>query len=364
MKKNKPLIAVDARPLSYGMTGNSRYLAECLEYLKREVAPFEYVLLSNKPIHKTFEPLVGTGFHDIIIQKSLGVIWLNFTVPRTVKKIQADVFWGTLQLLPVFKLPVPSVVNYHDLNFVSAPETMSRSNRIQHSLLSRFTMKNADKIFCLSENTKNDIKKYRPVTSEKLLTVYPGVKRNSFPDFKVPFENYLLYVGTIEPRKNAASIINAFLSLKKESPDFPYSLVLAGRKGWGEEELISKLENRSLEQEGVFFLENPDDVMLANLYRKCACFLFPSVHEGFGLPLLEAMVENKICIASDIPVFKEILDSSDILVPPRDIEAWKKAFKIFASKKDKTREKKVTDSDWTWKAAAVQIEESLKKVLQ
>ncbi|HNI24883.1 MAG TPA: glycosyltransferase family 1 protein, partial [Leptospiraceae bacterium] len=239
MKKNKPLIAVDARPLSYGMTGNSRYLAECLEYLKREVAPFEYVLLSNKPIHKTFEPLVGTGFHDIIIQKSLGVIWLNFTVPRTVKKIQADVFWGTLQLLPVFKLPVPSVVNYHDLNFVSAPETMSRSNRLQHSLLSRFTMKNADKIFCLSENTKNDIKKYRPVTSEKLLTVYPGVKRNSFPDFKVPFENYLLYVGTIEPRKNAASIINAFLSLKKESPDFPYSLVLAGRKGWGEEELIS-----------------------------------------------------------------------------------------------------------------------------
>ena len=105
--KYKPRIAIDARPLSYGLTGNSRYLFEVLKYLIRKDSHFEYYLYSNKEIHPMFMDFIKDNSVQVpIIKKVPGVLWLNFILPYLLHRDRIDLFWGTLQLLPYFKLPM------------------------------------------------------------------------------------------------------------------------------------------------------------------------------------------------------------------------------------------------------------------
>lgn len=356
----KTLVGVDARPLAYGITGNSRYLSEVLANLINE-NDFEFILYSNKPISSIFKQL--TNHKNIKVNSSIsgnGLIWLNFKLPSQLKKDNIDVFWGTLQLLPILPLGIPAIVNYHDLNFIRAPETMSFANFLQHRLFSGMTLKKAKKIFCLSENTRNDILKYNPALKDKLLTVYPGVKKTHSTG-KYPYKNFIFTVGTLEPRKNIGIVVEAYLILKKEIPDFKIPLIIAGRFGWKEEDLTIKLKSGILEKEGIYFIENPADDLLNFLYKNCLLFLFPSIHEGFGLPLLEALQENKVCIASAIPVFTEILDKEiDFFVPPKDKIAWKNAI-LNALKK---RKRSWNASLWTWENTAQTIALEIRKAVR
>ncbi len=361
--KYKPRIAVDARPLAYGLTGNSRYLFEVLKILLIDNSYFEYVFYSNKEIHSNFLPFLQEKKVKILIKPINGFIWLNFYLPFVLKQDRVDLFWGTLQLLPFLPYSIPSVVNYHDLNFISAPETMSKANYFQHRFFSPITISKADKIFCLSENTKKDICNFNTSSINKLKVIYPGVnkKTSTKMDFKIDGD-YILTVGTLEPRKNLQTIVTAFLEIKKEFPEFKLKLVLASRVGigWGQEELTEKLRSDEYKNLGIQLVENPSDEVLEKLYKESAFFVFPSIHEGFGLPLLEALVEQKICIASDIPVFKEVLHPEvDFLVKSLDVYAWKDAILKLAGQKNWKRKIIWDEKKWTWLETAKKIEESI-----
>lgn len=359
--KYKPRVAVDARPLAYGLTGNSRYLFEALKLLIRKESHFEYYLYSNKEIHPMFmDFLKQNEVYIAPIKKVTGILWLNFILPYMMYNDRIDMFWGTLQLLPIIKLQIPEFVNYHDLNFISAPETMTRANFIQHKLLSGRSLKNADIVFCLSKNTQREIAEFKPEYAKKLKVIYPGVSKKIISNNNLPFSGkYLFTIGTLEPRKNIATVIESYLLARKENPNIAYKLVIASRRGWGQEELTQKLLSGELEKEGIIFIESPSDDLLNSLYQQCSAFLFPSIHEGFGLPLLEALLEQKVCVASDIPVFREILDlDSDILANPRVVEEWTQAI-LKITKPETIKRKRIwNEKQWTWLATASQIEES------
>lgn len=357
----KQKIGIDARPLAYGMTGNSRYLAEVLKIILPKHKSKEFFLYTNKPIHPVFRDLLGPNAKEILEPKNIpGPFYLNFILPRRLKKDEIDVFWGTIQMLPFHKLPIPTYVNYHDLNFVSAPETMAKWNYLQHKFLSPTTMKNADKIFCLSKNTKNEITAFHPGYEKKCLVVYPGVSKQKTGKIKTNFpKDFFLTVGTLEPRKNINRLVDAFLEFKKKYPKDKNSLLILGRRGWGEEGefLYQKLNDPKIQKQGIQFLEKPDDATLAEAFKQCKAFFFPSLHEGFGLPLLEAMLEDKRCVASNIPVFKEILsEKCDLFVPAKETEAWTKSFEIMSGPK-KVRSPKFPAKQWTWEETAKKIEE-------
>ncbi|WP_061222339.1 glycosyltransferase family 4 protein [Leptospira weilii] len=360
--KYKPRVGVDVRPLAYGITGNSRYLAEVLRRLITNESPLEYYLYSNKPIHTVFyDILSNVNSRFFMTGKLPGFAWLNWTIPKRIRKDRLDLFWGTLQLLPLSCGNILTAVNYHDLNFRSAPQTMTAANLWQHKILSPKTLNRADLVFCLSENTRQDILKFRTDLSPKLKVVYPGVE--SFPSIREPlrqlFGNFLFTIGTLEPRKNLRTLIDAYRKLKKQNFSYPFSLVIAGRLGWKSEGLTQLLKEGSLESEGIVFMENPTDEVLAWLYRKCSAFLFPSIHEGFGLPLLEALREGKVCVASDIPVFHEILERKvDLFAEPSDVDAWVSSLSELQHKK--LQRPSVWDaSRWTWDLTAKKIEEGL-----
>jgi glycosyltransferase involved in cell wall biosynthesis len=362
LNKKKISIAVDGRPLAYGMTGNSRYLSKVLEFFGKWDDRYEILLLSHRNIHPVFSYLQALpSIKTISLESRLpGPIWLHTQFPLLARRMNAKILWGTLQILPIIGKFCPNVVNFHDLNVISAPQTMARWNFYQHKFLVKRTLKVADKIFCLSKNTINDISLFQPFVKEKLALVYPGVESISdsiqMPNESGKWGKFLFTLGTLEPRKNLKTLLNAFLNLKFKNPNYPFSLVIAGRAGWGESanELYYKLKLGEWEKDSVYFIENPDESTLAGLYKNCEAFLFPSIHEGFGLPLLEAMREQKICIASDIPVFSEILDSNqDILVSPLDEGSWVQALEKLANKKIST---KIWDSkEWTWKGTAEKI---------
>ncbi len=362
--KYKPRVGVDARPLAFGMTGNSRYLHEVLKRLVRFNSPFEYYLYSHKEFHPMFEDIYESPFVKVSVYDKFtipGFFWLNFLLPVELKEDRVDIFWGTLQMLPFFKMNMPEAVNYHDLNFISAPDTMTKLNFIQHKIFSPITLRHADRVFCLSANTKNEIASHFPRFREKLKVIYPGVNQKALakPFDELPFDNFLFTIGTLEPRKNLGTLIKAYIALKKENPGFPIKLVIAGRIGWGEKELSEKLTNREYEQYGLYFLQSPSEELLSFLYKNCYAFLFPSIHEGFGLPLLEALIENKICVASNIPVFKEILTSEDILVNPHDVNAWKEAILRVFDEKKSGRKKFWEAKSWSWENTASLIETEL-----
>lgn len=361
----KTKIGIDVRPLAYGITGNSRYLAEVLKVLLPKHKNKDFYFFSNKQIHPIFNDLLAPNVHLVVESKSIpGPIYLNLILPRRLKQNGIEVFWGTIQMLPIRKLPIPSYVNYHDLNFISAPETMAKWNYWQHKLLSPITMKNADKIFCLSKNTKEEIIQFESEYRNKCLVVYPGVSKTktiaSKNQIKFP-KDFFLTVGTLEPRKNINRLVDAFLDFKKKNPKDKHSLLIMGRKGWGEEGtfLYEKLNDPKIKSLGVHFIENPNENTLALAFQHCKAFFFPSLHEGFGLPLLEAMLEGKRCVASDIPVFKEILsDKCDLYVPPKDTEAWTHSFQMMSGPK-KNRIPKFEAKLWTWSETAKKIEEVL-----
>ncbi len=367
-QKPRIRVAVDARPLAYGMTGNSRYLSEVLKILGKQSHRFEFHLYSHKGIHPIFRPLLQLPGIFLITEQSFlpGPVWLHTVFLLRSFSLNSQVLWGTLQILPAFGKYCRMIVNFHDLNVKSAPQTMDKWNYLQHFLFCRRTLKQADSILCLSRNTIQDIALYFPSYAHKTLLVYPGVSRSfrtSRPKRADSFGNFLFTVGTLEPRKNLKTLVNAYLRLRKNHPLYPYSLVVAGRTGWGKEEarIEEKLKQGFYEQQKVFFLENPSEDELTWLYKNCSAFLFPSLHEGFGLPLLEAMQENKFCIASDIPVFREICDpKQDILVPPLDESAWMLALEQFAKRAERRRV--WNPKNWTWENPSRIIASEIEKI--
>jgi glycosyltransferase involved in cell wall biosynthesis len=377
IKKHSPIrVAVDARPLAFGITGNSRYLAEVLEVLGRQPDKFEFFLYSHRGIHPVFSDLSSLPGIRIRESKSKipGPIWLHSLFPYFAWRDKADLIWGTLQLLPFFRFSIPYMVNYHDLNVESAPDTMEKWNYYQHKLLSRNTLKIATRILCLSKNTIQDIHNFFPEVSQKCTLIYPGVRPSNSESGSPPQawvekslvgKPFLFTLGTLEPRKNWKTIIDAYRQIRSGHPNYSFPLVLAGRKGWGEdcEFLYKSLSSGEWEKEQIYFFENPGEEELRWLYKNCAYFLFPSLHEGFGLPLLEAMKENKHCIASDIPVFKEILESKgDILVPPRSVQDWVRAF--LQAEKLELVSRDWDGTAWSWANTAEKIKEEMNLCLK
>lgn len=362
--KLKPIIGVDARPLSYGYTGNSRYLIEALKYLVRKDSHFEYRLYTNKEIHPVFLPILKELNLNIpSIKKIPGILWLNFFLPGILSSDRVDIFWGTLQLLPLFKLPLPTVVNYHDLNFISAPQTMSFLNFLQHKFLSSFTLAHADRIFCLSENTKKEISNFKPDVSDKLTVIYPGANRITEKENDLDIGDFILTLSTIEPRKNLQTLIDGYIEVVRQNPNYPNKLVIAGRIGWGEESLVNSLKNGFYSNKGILFIENPDEGTLAFLLRNCKFFLFPSKHEGFGLPIIEAMIEGKLCITSDIPVFREIIEPNfDLLAETMNSNSWAEKILEMTQRISKIQSRNLRNGKWSWITTGKLIETEITDV--
>lgn len=361
-------IGVDVRPLAFSGTGNATYLHRMLSSLLSLRSEDDWIFFSHRGIDPEFSDILHRGSIELISGKQAGAvpgpIWLHTRLPVLLKEYECDLLWGTLAMLPVTlrKSPqIKSIVNFHDLNSFRAPKTMVRWKRWQHRLLDRRSIETANRVVCLSNTTRNDIlEKFPRVDPEKLRVVYPGCELAT-STIKVPngaignLGSFILCVGTLEPRKNQKTLVEAYLLARESTPSI-MPLVIIGRKGWGDDRLHHKLKIGIYSDKNIYYLDDAPNQILSWAYQNATIVALPSVHEGFGLPIIEAFQYGKPAILSDIPIFREIGGPS-LYVPPMDILKWRDALLRMNKMHDQSQlpTPEFDKDEWSWKNRANQL---------
>lgn len=237
------------------------------------------------------------------------------------KRPQIDVYFNPTHYLPPFA-PENSVVSILDLSYIYFPELFKRKERVKLVNWSKYSAKKAKKIITISNSSKNDIIKEYGIEADKIAVVYPGIKdlkiksNLKMSDIKEKFglnNNYILFVGTLQPRKNVNKLIEAFASLNTD-----LDLVIIGKKGWQFEDILAAPKKYGVEDK-VKFLHDVNDEELKEFYKNAEFFVLPSLYEGFGLPVLEAMQLGCPVITSDISSLPEAGGDAAMYFNPNDV---------------------------------------------
>lgn len=249
-----------------------------------------------------------------------GFLWSQIFLPFALAKNKINnVFFSPAHYIPRYS-PVPTVVTIHDLAYLYYPNDFKKKDYIQLKYWSKFAIEKSLKIIAVSNTTKKDIVKNYGVSKAKISVVYNGYEKTikyDISNFKYESKEhpFILYVGTLQPRKNLEVLLEAFSKFKQLYPE--YELILAGKKGWLYESIFDKVTDLNLEGE-VFFTDFITDKQLMFLYENAFCFVLPSLYEGFGIPLLEAMSFDCPVISSYASSLPEIGGSACLYFDPKN----------------------------------------------
>lgn len=266
-----------------------------------------FFIYHKKEFNRELTPVIYPNYK--ILKKPFPFYWTQtrFTVELWTNKY--DRLWMPMQALSFGKPPkLNSTVTIHDLAFKYFPQFFPKKDLRRLNLFTDFAVKYSHKIIAVSQSTKNDILKFYPhIKKEKIRVIYHGFDTNLFQkeitetrndqilnSFKLKAKSYILYVGAIQPRKNLDVLIDAFEDLKSKSGFENLKLVLAGGKAWMWENIFEKAEKSRYRGDIVITGTIPFEE-ISVLYKGASLFVFPSLYEGFGLPVLEAL-------AAEIPV--------------------------------------------------------------
>ena len=320
--------------------GIGRYTRDLIHALVIEAPDFDYKLFSARPpsVLPVADPLpVATGVAHRAAP--LGERWLYRLSYRARLPLPVQSFTGALDLFhsPDFVLPpvsgrIPTILTVHDLSFIHYPETFPVKLVEYLNRVVPWSVERADHILADSESTRGDLQSFWGVAPERISVLYSGVNERFRPvtdataldavcdRYGLP-RPFVLAVGTVQPRKNYEMLVRAF---RPVTGHHPHSLVIVGGKGWLDEGLPKEIERQGL-GERVKLAGFVDDADLPALYSAADLLAFPSLYEGFGLPLLEAMACGTPVLSSDASSLPEVAGSSAVLLSPHDESAWSAA---------------------------------------
>ncbi|MBI2849009.1 MAG: glycosyltransferase family 4 protein [Chloroflexi bacterium] len=313
-------IAIDGRYIQDHFPGIGRYTFLVLSELARQKGEDELILFYNPH-------LINTRF-DLGQLTSLGVVLRSLDIPplswrgqlswpALARREMLDLFHSPHASVPLF-LPCPVVVTVHDLTPLHSPRYLpSLLDRVVYRLATYLAVRLSRIVLADSLATKADLERVFPAVSKKIRAVYLGTDLFvSKPRNRPPQDSYFLYVGTNKPHKNLVSLVMAYARTKKK-----YKLLIAGkmdRRFPGVPEMVEKLGLGAQ----VHLLGAVAEGMLHRLYQEAGLFLFPSLAEGFGLPVLEAMAWGVPVISSNTTSLPEVVGDSGLLIDPLDIDRW------------------------------------------
>lgn len=317
-------IAIDANELTLKEnTGVKIYSQGIIKALSLIDKKNEYILYVSRPIEAPYS--YNAKNFKLKISKSGFFPWTYTAFPDKIKKDKPDVLFMPIQTSPFFKKPenIKIVVTVHDLAFLLFPNHFSAKNKFFLNLHTKRAVEMTDRLIVPSISTKKDIIKFYKTEEKKIDVIYHGV--TSFFGDSLRFNEkerertkkdkpYILFVGTIQPRKNLARLIEAFEIVKKTNKNLPnLKLVICGGKGWGANRVYKKAK-ASEASKSIVFLGNVDSDQIVELYKNALIFVMPSLYEGFGLPALEAMSFGVPCVVGDNSALSEIADDHALLV--------------------------------------------------
>ena len=322
-------ICIDMSPAVHQRGGIGRYAREIAAALRRIDPDGEYVGLCDRGAYGRGEALPGgmaLATHGLVDRA-----WRLYSLeshilsrPADGRLPAADLFHATDNVLPRVA-GMRTVMTLHDLAFHIYPQTHQRLNRWYLRVAMPRMLRSADAVIAVSHATAQDAVRLYGVEEERLRVIHEGVEARFRPAgaddvarvraaYGLP-ERYLLHVGTIEPRKNLLALLEAYRMLRSQGVDCP--LVLVGRRGWLSESFFAARREAGLERH-VRVLGAVADGDLVALYSGAAAFVFPSLYEGFGLPVLEAMACGAPVVCADNSSLPEVAGDAALLVPATD----------------------------------------------
>lgn len=327
-------IAVDARLAAYQQAGITTYTVSLLEEMVSLAPEFRFVVLRSRKGGRLLPP--ASGVDDRALLTPPHHRWEQAFLPLETALARPHLVHSP-DFVPCFRRRWRAVVTVHDLAFLRFPHLLTADSRRYYGQVAE-ACRSADRVIAVSEHTARDLEELLGVTRERVRVVYEAANTLYRPldDTAVAAvrlrhgapTGYLLFVGTIEPRKNLATLLRALVVLKTGRGGAPAGgtppLLVVGRPGWLYEEtfrLVDALDLRG----AVRFLGAASTEDLLGLYNGAVALVCPSLYEGFGLPPLEAMACGTPVVCSDASSLPEVVGDAGLLVPPLDVAAWAEA---------------------------------------
>ena len=253
-------------------------------------------------------------------------MWYPYLIIR-LRKTDLDLIHNPSQIPTFFKPAQKYIITVCDLTPLKFPKEHKIGKELIYKLLYPRTLKYSDRIIAISCSTKQDLINHFKIPDNKIKVIHLAAdekfqppEKKSILKFKTEYNlNYpfILYVGTLEPRKNIPTLIKAFYNLKKYN--LPHKLVIAGKKGWKYKSIFETIEKLDLQDDVIFTGYVPSEDLPA-LYSAADLFVYPSLYEGFGLPPLEAMSCGCPVITSNSSSLPEVIGDAGIMIDPYDID--------------------------------------------
>jgi glycosyltransferase involved in cell wall biosynthesis len=325
-------IGLNAQKLSFAQAyhsgGISRYIYHLLAELRAIPSAHRFEALA--PRLRDDPALAATDRFRVIETGAaterpiLRILWEQLALPTRAMG-HYDLIHGL-----AFALPLAwrgrSVVTILDLGFLRYPRAFNRGNRLYLSVFTRLAARRADRVLTISEHGRQEVVELLGVPPSRVTTTYcaadarfrplPTAEVEAFRRRRELPERFILYLGTLEPRKNVATLVRAYARLRSEWPRTP-RLVLAGGRGWQYQEVYETIERLGLSNHVRLpgFVSAEEQPLW---YNAAAVFAYPSLYEGFGLPPLEAMACGAPVVASNVSSLPEVVGEAGLLVPPFD----------------------------------------------
>lgn len=363
-------IGIDMRAFVRIGTGMPRVLRQTLNELAEIDGKNSYYLYSDRDFDCLFPSARWhKRFHNRFPFLP-GTVWLYTDARRMIADDQLDLFWGPGGYLPPgLPASVTRVITIHDVVWKKYPNTMGAFNRLTNRLLAERSIREASALIAVSKSTAAEIHSLLGVPESRIRLAYNGVGIEYRPhDRKASAkyvaqkygvsDDYILAVGTLQPRKNLVTLVDA-LKILRERFGFRHQLVIAGAQGWKNSTFYRRLKSTGLTHGEVVFPGYVEEGDLPKVYSGAAVFVMPSLYEGFGLPLLEAMASGVPAVTSDADALVEVGEGAAVSVPAQRADLLAEAISR-VTEDDRMRETMIKQgykraAQFSWQRTARQV---------
>ena len=332
-------IGINAQLLSYGQTyrhgGVSRYIRSLLTELVQQPEDHIYTVFVNGqdvidrlPTHSRITYISAPWPEN---KPAVRIAWEQFTLPTLIRQRHIDVLHSPVNVRPeLLPRQCASVVTLHDLAFLRFPHVLTQAKRIYHKTFTLRSLRHATLLMTVSESTRQDAHTLVGIPLDRIQTVYPCIDADfthirdeealhAFRQRQNLEDGFLLYLGTLEPRKNITTLIDAY-ALFRQKYQRKEKLVLAGGKGWLYDTIFARVRQLGLAEHVLFpgFVRADEQKLW---YQAAQAFIYPSIYEGFGLPVAEALACGTPVVTSTVSSLPEAGADLALCIDPSDTQA-------------------------------------------
>ena len=346
-----PRIAIDARTILQRKTGDRTYTLGLLRGLARVASPYEFDILLDAPDQSSHVERATQGsprFRVHVLESRNSRTWSAVALPRWAWQHRPALVH--VQYLAPGPLPCPFVTTIHDVVWRALPRTFPAKDRAIMNLAMPLSVWRAARVTTESRSSKNEIARTLRVNKDKISVTTIGLDdrfrapvaptqiaqlRRKYHLGEAP---YVLSVGVLQPRKNVARLIQAFRQIKRANPTWLHRLAIVGKPGWGDE-----IERTDAD---IVFTGYVEDAELPALYAGAEVFAYPSLYEGFGLPIIEAMAAGAPVLTSNRASMPEVAGDAAVKIDPYETQSIRDGLELLLRDADLREELSQRGQTW------------------